>query len=270
MHVVAKVVSQTMTRNLQSSSTLQLIEPNWPAPASVQAIISTRKGGHSVAPYHSANLGDHVGDDLSQVIRNRQILAQQTGIKHWQWLHQVHGTEVVHRACVNDRQSSSKITADGTYSNIKGQACSVLTADCLPVLLCDKGGSQVAAVHAGWRGLADGILNKAVQKFNVPGTEIMAYLGPAISSAHFEVGKDVYRVFQQSLGGSCKACFTLNPHKANHYFADLYQLAKISLKKSGLTAVFGSDFCTYTDKEQFFSYRRDGVTGRMVSAIWLK
>lgn len=246
---------------------LHLIEPDWPCPPNVKAIISTRRGGCSSGPYASGNLGDHVSDDPESVRLNRQLLEKQTGVAQWPWLQQVHGTEVVRFEGAARGQC-----ADGVYTSIPGYACAVLTADCLPVLLCNDSGTQVAAVHAGWRGLAAGILNRAVETFPDSGTRLMAYLGPAIGQAHFEVGEEVRGAFEglfQKMGANEWRGSITPAHRHGHYLADLYGLARGVLDCLGVYQVFGGDYCTFAHSETFYSYRRDGVTGRMVSAIWL-
>jgi uncharacterized protein, YfiH family len=249
---------------------LQLLEPVWPCPANVRAVISTRRGGVSQAPYASANLGDHVGDDPTAVARNRDFLAQQIGVQQWPWLQQIHGV-AVQRISGKLQQG---VCADAVYTSQPGIACAVLTADCLPILLCDVTGTQVAAAHAGWRGLAAGVIQNTVTEFSSPPVELMAYLGPAIGPRHFEVGEDVYRAFAQlfeKAGADMEWRESFRPsNRPGHFYANLYGLARCVLQQLGVQQVFGGDFCTYADAERFYSYRRDGVTGRMVSAIWLQ
>jgi YfiH family protein len=250
---------------------IRLLTPDWPCPANVHAVISTRLGGCSQGAFKSANLGSHVGDDPAAVTANREMLVRQTGVQPWPWLTQVHGTDLMElgAAATNCGQ-----IADGAHSRAPGAVCAVLTADCLPVLLCDRQGTQVAAVHAGWRGLAAGILGRAVQCFDASGEDLLAYLGPAIGPEHFEVGLDVHQAcealfFRLGPRGDWKICFHPSPHKPRHFLADLYGLARLALNCAGVHQIFGGSFCTYTDAEQFYSFRRDGVTGRMVSAVWL-
>lgn len=255
---------------------IELLTPDWPCPENVRAVLSTRLGGCSQGAYSSANLGDHVGDDPMAVAANRAALARQTDTHCWPWLQQVHGVEMVELgAAVTCGQR-----ADGAYSRVAGTVCAVLTADCLPVLLCDRAGTQVAAVHAGWRGLAAGILGCAVECFDGPRENILAYMGPAIGPDHFEVGTDVYTAYGalfSGLGfhGDWKSCFRPcrkvhpYPNKPQHFLADLYGLARLALGCAGVTQVYGGHYCTYGEAGRFYSYRRDGVTGRMVSAVWL-
>lgn len=252
-----------------SMATSNLI-PGWPAPASVRACITTRKGGVSVAPYDSNNFGLHVGDDAADVERNRAQLCEQLGLqKSPQWLEQIHGIKVV--AAQGDGLVR---TADGSYSNEVGQACLVMTADCLPILLCDKQGKEVAALHCGWRSLAKGICGEALEKFTALPAELMAYLGPAISQAHFEVGVDVLEAFFEAARSpqhaeQIAAAF-ISGQRPLHFYADIYALARAELNALGIKDIYGGDFCTYAQTEEFYSYRRDSVTGRMASLIWLE
>lgn len=246
---------------------LALLSPNWPLPQGVHAVVSTRGGGVSEGCYRSANFGDHVGDNADFVAANRRRLAQQCALEHWQWLQQVHGVDILE---VGSTPITSAV-ADGVTTRHKGIACTVLTADCLPILLCALDGSQVAAVHAGWRGLAAGIISQSVARFECAPRHLSAFLGPAIGPKHFEVGQDVYRAFltwnvEPVLW---RQLFVPQHGKAGHYLADLYGLARWALQKQGVQQIFGGNYCTFGEPQRFYSYRRDGVTGRMVSAIWL-
>ncbi len=239
---------------------LKLIIPNWPAPAHVKACTTTRYGGYSQVPYDEFNLADHVGDDAEKVKANRALLTQKLRLPSEPvWLKQVHGIQVltakpVHRYCV----------ADGVFSTQYGQVCIVLTADCLPILFSDRAGTCVAAVHAGWRGLAAGILEKTL---NVLPQDILVWLGPAIGPQAFEVGDEVRETFIDFLPQAAEA-FT--PNRKGHWLANLYLIAYQRLAHQGITTVFGGDFCTYTDTKRFYSYRRNQITGRMASLIWLE
>ena len=255
---------------MTEQTAVSFFRPQWPAPARVRAAISLRTGGISRAPYASNNLGAHVGDELTAVAKNRLQLLQALNLEQEpQWLQQVHGVKVS-RARADGRVR----TADACYTRETGLACAILTADCLPVLLCDRSGEQVAAVHAGWRSLAKGILPRVLSHFSVPPSQLMAYLGPAISARHFEVGVEVPEAFfQRALhAGHAEAiAAALRPGtRPMHFYADLYALAHAALEALGVTAIYGGDYCTYGDSERFFSYRRDGVTGRMASLIWLQ
>ncbi|WP_299022070.1 peptidoglycan editing factor PgeF [uncultured Photobacterium sp.] len=239
-----------------------LIFPDWPAAAHVKAASTTRLGGVSQPPYQGLNLGLHVGDEAELVGKNRTLLQQQLGLMEQPaWLNQIHSTRVI------ELQSplSSVSDADGSYTQVAGLGCVVMTADCLPLLLCDKEGTQVAAVHAGWRGLADGIIEAALAKFTVPADSIMAWLGPAISPEVFEVGGEVR---EQFIAGSPQAEHAFKPH-GDKWLADLYILARQRLQAYGVTQIYGGQYCTFSDPELFYSYRRDGVTGRQASLIWL-
>jgi YfiH family protein len=245
-----------------------IITPNWPAPANVRTAITCREGGVSQGVYNSWNMGTHVNDDPVAVETNRKKLIEQSGLqKSPQWLEQVHGNKVV------EAQADARVrTADACYTSEKGLACLVMTADCLPVLLCDKEGVRVAAVHCGWRSLAQSILQKTLDQFSDP-AQVLAYLGPAISSQHFEVGIDVLEAFFQSSTSAqhtdqIAAAFAPGKRPL-HFYADIYALARAELKALGVTQIFGGDYCTLEQKDKFFSYRRDGVTGRMASLIWL-
>jgi len=242
------------------------LEPDWPAPANVFAGTTTRLGGVSVAPYDSLNLGDHVGDSEDAVVANRSLLKQHRNLPAEPvWLKQVHGIAVVDATAVNDIP-----VADASFSHQSNSVCAVMTADCLPVLLCDQAGSVVAAVHAGWRGLADGVIEATIKDMGVTASKLMAWLGPAIGPKAFEVGDEVR---QQFIAQDPQAAEGFQPSELSsvqdRWLADIYLLARQRLARFGVEQVYGGDCCTYTDAERFYSYRRDGVTGRMASLIWL-
>lgn len=237
--------------------------PDWPAPAGVRALVTTRGGGVSVAPYASLNLGDHVGDDPAAVAENRAVLRSALPAEPV-WLNQVHGSGIVDADCAGGIPA-----ADGSVARNAGTVCAVLTADCLPVLLCDRTGTVVAVAHAGWRGLAGGVVEAAVRAMDVDPVEILAWLGPAIGPRAFEVGGEVRRIF---VAQDPAAELAFVPHAAppaDKWLADIYLLARQRLARIGVTRVSGGGLCTFSDAERFYSYRRDGVTGRMASAIWL-
>lgn len=254
-----------ITTTLSSEQARSLLIPNWPAPATVCAVSSTRLGGASQAPFASFNLGDHVGDAAITVAQNRQTfqtLAKMPAAPVW--LQQVHGTAVVK---LDDNLSASAVPiADAAYSQQLGKVCVVMTADCLPLLICDKAGTQVAAVHAGWRGLAAGVIEQTLQHFKAKPADLMVWLGPAIGAQAFEVGAEVRTAFVAQHAAATAAFHVCTPGK---YLADIYLLARIRLAQYGISAIYGGEYCTYQQTEQFFSYRRDGQTGRMASAIWL-
>ena len=242
---------------------------NWPLPPTVRACITTRRGGVSQAPYESNNLALHVGDVPAAVTANRQHLCESLGLKKTpQWLEQVHGVKVAMAHA--DGQVK---TADACYTSEPGLACVVMTADCLPILVCDQQGTQVAAIHAGWRSLAKGIIARTLQKFNGPGSQLMAYLGPAISQPHFEVGIEVLEAFFKMARNAQHSDDIAQAFKPGlrplHFYADIYALARAELNALGVSAIYGGDYCTYADSDRFFSYRRDKTTGRMASLIWL-
>lgn len=242
---------------------MKLIQARWPAPAHVNALTTTRLGGVSAAPYDSLNLGDHVEDEVSAVLENRLRLSSQLGLTQSpQWLSQVHGVDVV------EALSDGLVReADACWSHQPGQACIVMTADCLPVFFTDRQGSRVAVAHAGWRGLADGVLEKTLQQFSDP-TQVICWLGPAIGPQAFEVGGEVRTQFCDLLAES-ESAFIPVQNQDDKWLADIYRLARLRLSAAGVHQVLGGEHCTYTESDLFFSYRRDGVTGRMASVIWL-
>jgi hypothetical protein len=244
-------------------SQLDFIIPNWPAPANVVALQTTRLGGVSSAPFDSLNLGAHVNDDPIAVAKNRQLLSPYLPNEPV-WVNQVHGIEVIDAA-----QSACLQNADASFTTKPNVVCVTMTADCLPVLLCDKAGTVVAAVHAGWRGLCDGVIEAAVNKLPVEHSEILAWLGPAIGPNAFEVGSEVRAQFIAKDAQAASAFQT----NGNKWLGDIYQIARQRLNYLGVTQIYGGsvneDFCTYTDATRFYSFRRDDVTGRMASLIWL-
>lgn len=239
-----------------------MLTPDWPAPLNVKAVSTTRQGGFSQAPFDSMNVGTHVGDDASVVKKNRDQLKQLINLPNSPlWLEQVHGTDVIH---ASSWQKSSQ--ADAIYSDQPNHVCAIMTADCLPVLFTDRQGKQVAAAHAGWRGLLNGVLENTVSQFTGAREDILVWLGPAIGPTQFEVGQEVYAAFTAYSQDAMQA-FKVSDQ--THYLADIYLLAKQRLSALGITQIYGGDFCTVTEKQRFFSYRRDGITGRMVSLIWI-
>ncbi|MGL5360783.1 MAG: peptidoglycan editing factor PgeF [Shewanella sp.] len=276
---------------------------DWPVPANVGIAMTDRHGGVSPAPYHSLNLGLHVGDDPQHVQANRERVVKRLQLPSEPvWLEQVHGTEVLDLAKVNLAQltapsvpvasvpvASAPISsvpifsrdnaavprdnpillqapvADASYTRLAGRVCAVMTADCLPVLLCDRQGQEVAAVHAGWRGLCQGVIEQTVGHFTAPAAQLIAYLGPAIGPVAFEVGPEVRQAFVAQ-HADAKACFVARGDK---YLADITALARLRLTRLGVTQIYSADICTVSNPD-YFSYRRDHVTGRMASLIWLK
>jgi YfiH family protein len=243
---------------------LPVIKPDWPAPATVRAFCTTRAGGVSQGSYASLNLGDHVGDSPSAVATNRHRLASRLGLPAMPcWLRQVHG-----RAVVDLRSASPRPEADAAWTDRRRQVCAIMTADCLPVLLCDSAGTVVAATHAGWRGLAAGVLAATVRALPAAPDRLLAWLGPAISQAAFEVGAEVRSAFVENDPGAADAF--ADAAAPDKFRADLYALARRQLRASGVGAVYGGEYCTYADADRFYSHRRDGQCGRMASLIWLE
>ncbi|MEF8729785.1 MAG: peptidoglycan editing factor PgeF [Accumulibacter sp.] len=263
------------------------IIPDWPAPAPVRSLLTTRHDGVSLPPYGSLNLADHVGDDPLAVAANRRRLGQRLPAPPC-WLQQVHGTTVVDAALAVG--AAAPAVADASFARAPGVVCVVMTADCLPVLLCDHSGSVVAAAHAGWRGLQAGILERTVAAMGVPAASLLAYLGPAIGAQAFEVGDEVRQAFIATDPAAARAFSRLangagtaaggapagrDPRQSDGgragggWLADLYLLARQRLSRLGVGSVHGGEHCTLRQQDLFFSYRRDGVTGRMASLIWL-
>lgn len=234
--------------------------PDWPAPVNVCALQTTRLGGVSEAPWMTLNLGDHVGDAPAHVAENRAILRNRLPAEPL-WLRQVHGITAV------DADFGVNLPeADAAYARLPGHVCAVMTADCLPVLFCDKAGTVVAAAHAGWRGLLGGVLENTLARMSVPPSEILAWFGPAIGPDCFEVGDEVRAAFVSHHAEAAQAFKVSSPGK---WLADIYLLARQRLHAAGVLSISGGNLCTVSDAQQFFSYRRDGVTGRMASLIWL-
>ncbi|MFT4824659.1 MAG: YfiH family protein [Halioglobus sp.] len=246
------------------------IKADWPAPENVVAFSSTRAGGCSVGAYKGLNLGHHVGDDLALVDANRELLSNvlPDGARV-QWLSQTHGAQVVRAGDANGYPQG-----DACVSTQVDEVCAILSADCLPVLLCNRRGTIVAAAHAGWRGLLSGVLEATVDAMNCDGEELLAWMGPAIGPAAFEVGPEVRSGFIEAVGASSltelSLCFTRSPTDSQRYMADLCALASLRLRKTGVRHIYGGTQCTYSDADNFFSYRRDGQTGRMATLICIK
>ncbi len=240
------------------------IIPDWPAPKNVHALQTNRDGGVSQSPYDRLNLGSHVKDNPLHVAQNRQLLSQYLPSEPV-WLNQIHGTQVLNAGVVDAADTSCVPDADASFSTRKNIVCVTMTADCLPVLLCDTAGMVVASIHAGWRSLCDGVIEATVAKLPVIPNQIMAWLGPAIGSQAFEVGGEVRAQFIAK-EAQAEAAFKAHGDK---WLGDIYLIATQRLNKLGITQIYGGGLCTYTDKEKFFSFRRDGDTGRMATMIWL-
>ena len=236
-----------------------LITPDWPVPAHVKSLMTTRVGGVSVGPFASLNLGAHVHDDPLDVAENRRRLREFLPAEPV-WLNQIHGTQIIQADT-----ASGVPDADASYTRTPHTVCAVLTADCLPVLFCARDGSVIAAAHAGWRGLAAGVLEATLDAMQVPPDELIVWLGAAIGPGAFEVGPEVRDTFISSHPQSV-AAFKSHQQK---WLADIYALARLRLNACGVRTIYGGGLCTYTDAARFYSYRRDGTTGRMATLIWL-
>ncbi|SKA45965.1 peptidoglycan editing factor PgeF [Enterovibrio nigricans] len=238
------------------------IQPNWPAPTNIRAVSTTREGGVSASPFDSLNVGKHVGDNPADVDHNRAVLADVMGMPSPPaWLNQVHGTEVISLPLSS---ASNVPDADASFTSSPDHVCVVMTADCLPVLFCNEAGTQVGAAHAGWRGLVNGVLEQTLAKFDDT-SEVMAWMGPAIGASEFEVGSEVR---EQFIASHPEAHYAFQPHK-DRWLADIYLLAKQRLAMAGVTKVYGGEYCTVSDPQRFFSYRRENCTGRQASCIWI-
>jgi len=238
--------------------------PDWPAPHCVKACTTLRFAGNSNAPFNSFNFSDKDGDDITAVMANRQQLMQELNLENQPvWSDQVHGIEAIQA----DKVKNIIPQADAFYTQVPNVVCAVLTADCLPLLLCNEAGTQVAAIHAGWRGLLNGVIEATVSKLITPGKHWLAWLGPAIGPNVFEVGHEVY---EQFVTVDSQSALAFVPTVNGKWLGDLYKLARQRLAKCGIINIYGGDFCTYSDPQRFYSYRRDqGKTGRMASIIWL-
>jgi hypothetical protein len=258
------------------------ILPHWPAPAAVRALSTTRAGGYSTASWASLNLGLNSGDDPALVLQNRAVLRACLPAEP-NWLRQEHGVNVFihadagHPHAGGDRAltgsgpqpalSAAEPVADAQVASRPGQVCVVLTADCLPVLFCNRAGTRVAAAHAGWRGLLAGVLEQTVRALGGPPDQLMAWLGPAISVRAYEVGDELRAAFVSQDGAAAAACFR---RRGERWLFDLYAMARHRLARAGVAEISGGTFCTYHEPQRFFSYRRDGRTGRMANLVWLE
>jgi purine-nucleoside/S-methyl-5'-thioadenosine phosphorylase / adenosine deaminase len=239
------------------------ITPNWPAPLNIQALFTTRSGGISSGPYASFNLGDHVGDKPHIVNQNRSKLLKVLPNEP-KWLNQVHGSTPI---WVDN--NTNILRGDAALSKTRDIVCAILTADCLPVFLCDETGTVVGLVHAGWRGLAAGIIEQTIAEMKKECIHIMAYLGPAIGPDYFEVGEEVRHSFIKQDKMSVSAFTPYNGINSKKWLMDIFLLARQRLAAAGVTKVYSNEECTYSNSDKFFSYRRDGDTGRMAGLIWL-
>lgn len=241
---------------------LELLRPDWRVPDSVQAVSTTRQGGVSEPPYDTLNLGGHTGDQPNAVAENRRRLQAAAGLPAApRWLRQVHGTDVLHVT-----ESGPPVEADAAWTDRPGLVCAVLTADCLPVLLAAEDGRAVGVAHAGWRGLSAGVLEALIDALPAAPRQLTAWLGPAIGPSAFEVGPEVREAFLDRDAGA-DAGFAPSP--SGRWLADIYTLARRRLEAAGVSAVAGGGYCTVSEPERFYSYRRDGETGRMATLIWI-
>ncbi len=241
-----------------------IIKPDWPAPAGVHALTTTRRSGVSEGTFASFNLATHVNDREQHVVKNRQYLQTQYKLPSEPvWLQQTHSNIVIQA----DLQPGNQVSvADASWTAKPGVVCAVLTADCLPVFFCDTKARRVAVAHAGWRGLHNGIISHTFKALDVAAENCLVWLGPAIGAAAFEVGEDVYQAF---LERDPATSIAFKQQDASHWLCDVYQLARWELNALGVKSIYGGGLCTFSDAEQFYSFRRDGETGRMASLIWM-
>ncbi|MFT7267202.1 MAG: YfiH family protein [Porticoccus sp.] len=252
---------------------MNILKPDWPAPVNVFSVITTRRGGVSLPPWDSLNLGLNTGDSLDSIKRNWRGLSKELNLPSVpQLLDQVHGSHVIKAIC-----GAPAVVGDASFTDIAGTVCAVTTADCLPILMCNTQGTIVSSIHAGWRGLSAGIVKNTIRQLAVSPRDLMVYLGPAISQKNFEVGVEVRRAFLSGASNPCmkeklNTCFLRtvekDENKTKKWMTNLYGLARVILNEAGVTQIYGGDLCTYSDHLNFYSYRRDGSTGRMASLIW--
>ena len=236
--------------------------PNWPVPLHIKSMQTLRSGGKSEGAYNGFNLATHVNDEINAVHLNRDLLNQYLPSAPY-WLNQTHSVDVLNLP-------SPTLNGDASYTREKSTVCVVQTADCLPLLVTDMDDTIVAAIHAGWLGLLNGVIENTIEKMNISPNELLVWLGPAISQKHFEVGFDVKNSFCEKHIEAEKAFHLISEQK---WLADIYALAKIRLNLCGITQIYGGsvsdDYCTFANEVDYFSYRRDGITGRMASLIWI-
>jgi polyphenol oxidase len=242
------------------------LRPDWPAPGNVRAVFTLRGGGVSVGPCASLNVATHVQDDPQAVAENRRRIAAAFALPSEPvWLTQVHGARVLRL----DADTGSGAEADGVVSAQTGQVCVIQVADCLPVLFAARDGSVVGAAHAGWRGLAAGVLERTVEALEVPPAQLLAWIGPGISAAKFEVGVEVRDALVGAAGAAAQAAAAFIPNIRRRWQCDLVALTRQRLATLGVRDVHGGRWCTFADAGNFFSHRRDGRSGRMAALIWL-
>ena len=241
------------------------IIPNWPAPGNVKAVTTTRTSGFSMHPYDSFNLALHTGDEPNSVLKNRSKLTKELNLKNEPfWLTQEH-TDIAIQ--IENNTLPTPVIADAAFTSSARQIPVIMTADCVPILVCDKDGTIVAAIHAGWKGIANGVIQSTIKAMDTDPSQLLAWLGPAIGPNAFEVNQEIYDIFSEQLSVNSLA-FTKND---NNFLANIYTLAANALKNAKVSNIYGGQYCTFTQKDLFYSYRRDGKkTGRMASMIWLE
>jgi YfiH family protein len=245
---------------------MKVLKPDWPAPTWIQAFTTSREQGASSPPFGRANVAQHVGDNINTVRLNRMVLQQQFNIPSTLvWLDQTHSNIVIE---LKNKNTPENIEADGAWTQDIGQACVVMTADCLPLLLTDSRGTVVAAVHCGWRGIARGIIEKSLLQLRLnTNNDLIAWMGPAIGAKAYEVGAEVYRIFVDENYTYHQAFLPI--FGTDKYLLDIYQLARLKLGQSGVKAIYGGDYCTVMNNDKFYSFRKEGNTGRMATVIWI-
>jgi YfiH family protein len=240
---------------------IETIQANWQAPPAVHACCTTRRGGISQEPFDDFNLGLHVGDRDTDVLHNRRLLREALALPSEPcWINQTHGVRAITLEQDSDRDADAAITRE------PGRVVVVMTADCLPILLCNRAGNEVAAIHAGWRGLQAGVIEATIAALHSPAKDMMAWIGPGISQANFEVGDEVHAAFIDRVENA-QACF--NANRPGHWLCDLAGLARLVLCQTGIAEVACAPYCSFGDAGLFYSYRREPVTGRMASLIWI-
>lgn len=240
------------------------IFPEWPAPKNIHAVQTTRLGGYSAEPFLSFNLGSHVNDAPENVEKNREKLRSELNLPSEPfWLEQIHGN-----ICIPAATPSSPPKADASFTREADQVCAILTADCLPILVCSQEGQEIAGIHAGWRGILNGVITETLQQLQTPANRLMAWLGPTLSPENCELNAQIRLAFIQKNPDNKRAFYVQKPDRC---FADLAELARMQLQQFGVQQIYGGNFCTYRDEALFFSHRRDqGKTGRMATLIWFE
>jgi YfiH family protein len=246
---------------MKSEASIEIIEAKWNSPSRVKALCTTRRGGFSQPPYDSLNLATHVGDDDQTVLQNRELLRNSLHLPAEPcWLEQTHSTRVVNLESDSSRLADAAITREADTIAI------VMTADCLPILLCNRSGTEVAVIHAGWRGLVDGVIESAVNGMNSPADQILAWIGPGISQQCFEVGSEVRDLFIAK-NNDDESYFVAN--RPAHWLCDLYGLATAAMTRLEVAEISRTSNCSFSEDSHYFSYRRNAITGRMASMIWI-